>query len=128
MTNTQNPLRIVLIEDRTVAAITLECLLEDLGHTVSAVAATPVQAKRALKDPKVDADLVIFDAFLIGLSSLNFAEDLKQYGLPAVITSTKPEAELRTLGFDAPYLAQPFTETAVAHKLSEFAEHKTVAA
>jgi len=128
MTYTQNPLRIVLIEDRTVAAITLECLLEDLGHKVSAVAATPLQAEKILKDPQTAADLVIFDAFLIGLPSLNLAETLKQFDMPIVVTSTKPEAELRALGFDGPYLAQPFTEADVAKLTSNFAHLGTVAA
>lgn len=128
MTHTQKPLRIVLIEDRTVAAITLECLLEDLGHKVSAVAATPLQAGRVLKDPRTAADLVIFDAFLIGLPSLNLAKKLKQFDMPVVITSTKPESELRALGFDEPYLAQPFAEADVAKLMSNFAHLGTVAA
>ena len=128
MTYTQNPLRIVLIEDRTVAAITLECLLEDQGHTISAVAATLQQAEQVLKDPRTAADLVIFDAFLIGLPSLNLAETLKRFDLPVVVTSTKSEAELRALGYQEPYLAQPFVADDVAELLRKFADLGTIAA
>ena len=128
MTYTQNPLRIVLIEDRTVAAITLECLLEDLGHKVPAVAATPPQAERVLNDRRTAADLVILDAFLIGLPSLNIAEKLKQYDVPVIITSTRPEAELQALGFDEPYLVQPFAATDVAKLMRQYSDLGTVAA
>lgn len=114
----QSPLRILLIEDRTVAAITLECLLEDLGHDVVAVAATPPQAERALSRAAGHVDLVIYDALLVGLPSLNIAELVKWCDLPGLVTSTMPEPDLRALGFDAPYLAQPFTDIAVARALS----------
>ena len=116
----QNLLRILLIEDRTVAAITLECLLEDLGHTVVAVAATPPQAERALLRHMGAIDLVIFDALIVGLPSLGIAEQLAERHLPHLVTSTMPEADLRALGFDAPYLAQPFTDVGVAQALSAF--------
>ena len=128
MTYTQNPLRIVLIEDRTVAAITLECLLEDLGHKVPAVAATPQHAERVLKDRRTAADLVILDAFLIGLPSLNLSERLKQFDVPVIVTSTKSEAELRALGFDEPYLAQPFTAMDVAKLMRRYSDLGTIAA
>jgi CheY-like chemotaxis protein len=111
---TQNdPLRILLIEDRTVAAITLECLLEDLGHTVSAIALTPPQAERALQRHADAIDLVIYDALLVGMPSLKVADLVDWYGLQGLVTSTMPEPDLRALGFNAPYLAQPFTDIAV---------------
>lgn len=111
---TQNdPLRILLIEDRTVAAITLECLLEDLGHSVTAIAATPPQAERALQRHADTVDLVIYDALLVGLPSLHIAELVDWYGLQGLVTSTMPEPDLRALGFTAPYLAQPFTDIGV---------------
>ena len=128
MTYTQNPLRIVLIEDRTVAAITLECLLEDLGHTVPAVAVTSQHAERVLQDRQTAADLVILDAFLIGLPSLNLAEKLKQVDVPVIVTSTKSEAELRALGFDEPYLAQPFAARHVAKLMRQYSDLGTIAA
>ena len=113
MMDRQAPLRIMLIEDRTVAAITLECLLEDQGHQVTAFAATPVQAERVLRAAAPKLDLVILDALLIGLPSLGVAERLEQLDLPFVVTSTQPEAEVRKLGFSAPYLAQPFSDVKV---------------
>lgn len=128
MTFTQSPLRIVLIEDWTVAAITLECLLEDMGHTVAAVAATPMQAERALKDRRTAPDLVICNAFLVGLPSLHLVESYQAQGLSVVVTSTQSEGDLQALGFDAPYLAQPFTDKTVAQVLGQFADRKTFAA
>lgn len=116
--HSETPLRILLIEDRTVAAITLECLLEDMGHKVVSVAATPPQAERALARAPEEVDLVIYDAFLMGLPSLNIAEKVKWSHVAAVVTSIKPEGDLRALGFDAPYLAQPFTDVGVSRAVS----------
>lgn len=115
----EHPLRILLIEDRTVAAITLECLLEDLGHSVTAVAATPPQAERALQKHANQIDLVIYDALLVGLPSLHIADLVDWYGVSGLVTSTMPEADLRALGFEAPYLAQPFTDVAILRALPQ---------
>ncbi len=126
--NRQPPLRILLIEDHTVAAITLECLLEDLGHSVVAVAATPPQAERALSRFANQIDLVIFDALIVGLPSLRIADHVRRCDLPGLVTSTMPESDLKALGFDAPYLPQPFTDVSVARALSAFAKESLTAA
>ena len=114
----QTPLRILVIEDRTVAAISLECMLEDLGHRVVSVAVTPPQAERALLRDAGEVDLVIYDALLVGLPSLHIAQKIRQSDLASVVTSTMPEADLRALGFESPYLPQPFTEAGVARAVA----------
>ena len=101
----------MLVEDETVAAIDLECLIEDLGHHVTAVAITPVEAKRRMKS--VPVDLVILGATHVGLSSLDFARSLRRVGMPAVVSSRQSEAELRALGFIEPALQKPFRQSDV---------------
>ena len=128
MMTSPNPLRIMLIEDRTVAAITLECLLEDQGHLVTAFAATPLQAERVLRSAAPKLDLVILDALLVGLPSLSVARRIESLGLPVIITSVMPEAEVRAIGFDAPYLSQPFAESEVAASIEGFRSEASVSA
>ncbi len=108
-------LKIMLVEDETVAAIDLECLIEDLGHRVVAVAITPVEARRRMKS--VPVDLVILRSTHVGLSSLDFARSLRRVGMPAVVTSRQSEFELRALGFTEPTLQKPVTQGAIAARL-----------
>ena len=122
-----SPLRIMLVEDRTLAAITLECLIEDLGHLVTAVAATPAGAERELRHVAPNIDLVIFDALLVGMPSLRLAETLRRHDLPAIVTSTMPEADVRALGFKERYLAQPFTDLNVGRLLGRAREARIAA-
>lgn len=122
-------LRILLIEDDTVAAISLECVLEDLGHQVIAVAGTPSQADRMLKGCAHLADLAIYNAYLIGMPRLGLAERVAQTGLPALVTSTRSAGELQAFGFTDPYLPQPADHGDVALALSGFERRaETVAA
>ena len=93
-----NSLRIMLIEDRTVTAINLECLLEDQGHRVTGFAATPLQAERVLRHAASELDLVILEAVLVGLPSDGLAKRLKSMGLPVVVTSGLPQEDLVALG------------------------------
>lgn len=111
------PLGILLVEDETVAAIDFECIVEELGHRVVAVAITPVQARRAMRDIGSQIDLVVFGARLIGLSSLEFGRSLSRAGMAAVVTSREAETELRADGFGEPYLAKPFDDIEVARIL-----------
>ena len=115
----QTPLRILLIEDRTVTAISLECFLEDLGHSVVAVAATGRQALETLDKFAGAVDLVIYEAFLIGFPCLDVADRVEDLRIPALVTSNLHEDDLRVLGFDAAYLAQPFTDLSVARAISD---------
>ena len=114
-----SPLRIMLVEDRTPVAITLECLIEDLGHLVTSVAQTPAAAEKLLSHVAPNTDLVIFDALLVGMPSLRLAEHLRWHEVPGVVTSTLPEADVRALGFREPYLEQPFRDVALFQFLGE---------
>lgn len=117
MITSSRSLRVMLIEDRTVTAITLECLLEDQGHQVTAFAATAPQADRVLRAAAPNLDVVILDARLLGKPSLQIACQVERLGLPLIVTSTQSECDVQRLGFGASFLPQPFTEQAVATAL-----------
>ena len=110
-------LGILLVEDETIAAIELECMIEDLGHRVVAAAVTPVQARRHMRDFGHRIDLVIFGAHLVGLSSLDYARSLARADIAAVVTSRLEETEVRLQGFEEPYLAKPFDADDVSRLL-----------
>ena len=106
-------LRFFLVEDDTVAAIELECILEDMGHSVAAVAVAPKAAEKTLMQHAKKIDAVIFGATLVGLPAFSLARSLAMTGCPAVVTSSQSEAVIRALGFTEPYLGKPFSRLAV---------------
>jgi len=116
--NVAEPLDILIVDDGTVASIELECILEDLGHRVSAVAVSPAFAVKALKTCKVDA--AIFGATLVGLPPYALARALKQKGIPAAVSSPHSEEFARVLGFDAPFLRKPYEHEDVAKIVDGF--------
>ena len=107
------PLGFLLAEDDTVAAIELECILEDMGHIVTAVAVAPRAAEKALARHRSQIDAVIFGATLVGLPAFSLARTLALSGCPAIVTSTQPKAVVRALGFTEPYLEKPYSRLAV---------------
>ena len=106
-----------MVEDDTVAAIELECILEDLGHRVTAVAVSPAAAMARLDELGREIDAVVFGAMLVRLPPYSLARDLTKRGLPAAVSSSYPEAFVRVLGFDLPYLAKPYRRADVAEVL-----------
>ena len=107
-------LRFLLAEDDTVAAIDMECILEDLGHEVAAVAVVPAMALRALRTDAADVDAVIFGASLLGLPSDDLSRWLRRAGIPGVVTTREPASIVRAMGFHEPCLERPYSRAAVA--------------
>lgn len=105
----QPSLRFLLVEDDTVAAIELECILEDLGNNVGAVAVAPRAALNILSQGTDGFDAVIFGAMLIGLPTYSLAREIARTGVPAIVSSDQPETVVRALGFTEAFLAKPFT-------------------
>ncbi len=122
----EKPLQILIVEDDTVSSIDLECILEDLGHQVAAVAVSPVFAAKALKTRHVDA--VIFGATLVGLPPYALAKSLELQGLPAAVTSSHSEEFARVLGFKAPFLRKPYQHEDVAKVLDGFRSREVATA
>lgn len=116
-TTLAHSLDFLVVEDGTVASIELECILEDLGHRVAAVAVSPVCAQKALRTQNIDA--VIFGATLVGLPPYALMDAVSRRGIPAAVTSVHPEEFVRVLGFEVPYLAKPYTFDEVARVVAE---------
>ena len=112
-------IRFLLVEDDTVASIDLECILEDLGHSVTAVAASRDRATEQLQRNPEAIDAAILDADLVGHSSLPVANALRQRGIPCVIASEMRSEQLRLLGFDGLTIGKPYSANDVAMALSQ---------
>ena len=110
----QTPLKFLIVQDSTLSAIELECVLEELGHRVAAAAVTPDAAKAQLQNVHRDIDAVIFDGMQMGLPAYELARDMARLDVPSAVTSDFPEAFVRVLGFEQPYLAKPYRAEDVA--------------
>ena len=118
VSNTDGPMRFLLVEDNTAASIDLECILEDLGHSITAVAATRDRAREQLCLNIEAIDAAILDADLVGQSSLPVANALRRRGIPCLIASELGDADLRRLGFDGLAIAKPYRADCVAAAVS----------
>lgn len=109
----QQSLNFLIVQDSTLSAIDLECVLEDIGHRVVEVAVTPDAAHTRLQAVSHRVDAVIFDAMQVGLPAYQLAREAERLGVPAVVTSSYPETFVRVLGFQQPCLSKPYRHDAV---------------
>jgi len=99
-------IRVLLVEDEAIIAMTAEDMLEELGCsgviTVSTLAEAMAAAERA------DLDVALLDINLNGLESLPVAARLRDLGRPFVFT-TGYGAAGRGSGFeDVPLVTKPY--------------------
>ena len=114
---TQKSLVILIIEDETLIAMDLEDTLEDIGHSVVGIAASPRQALFLLDRHRPEIDAVLLDANLGGVSALPIARRLREIDVPFVITSGYEQHELLREGFDAPWVSKPYGSAEIGEAL-----------
>ena len=107
--------RVLLVEDEPIIAMTAEDMLETLGCVVVLTAATLPEALEAVGRP--DFDIVLLDINLNGVESLPVADRLREAGRPFVFTTGYGAAAAR----GAPVVAKPYRlrdlETAICEAL-----------
>jgi CheY-like chemotaxis protein len=107
--------RVLLVEDEPIIAMTAEDMLGELGCTVAAIAATLGEALEAVE--REAFDLVLLDINLNGAESHPVAERLRAKGRPFVFTTGYGADAAR----GAPVVAKPYRlrdlETAIREAL-----------
>jgi CheY-like chemotaxis protein len=107
--------RVLLVEDEPIIAMTAEDMLEELGCRTVATAATLAEALDAIE--RSDFDIVLLDINLNGTESLPVADRLREAGRPFVVTTGYGSAAAR----GAPVVTKPYRlrdlETAMAEAL-----------
>ena len=107
--------RVLLVEDEPIIAMTAEDMLEVLGCTVVATAATLAEALAAAE--RGDFDIALLDIDLAGVESHPVADRLTEAGCPFVFTTGYGIEAAR----GAPVLAKPYQlsdlETAIARAI-----------
>jgi CheY-like chemotaxis protein len=81
-----SPLRVVIVEDEALSAMSLQGFLEDAGHQVLGWATTAEEASRLIAE--VNPDLVFVDLHLAdGLTGLKVGEELRNARRPFVFVT-----------------------------------------
>lgn len=111
---------VLIIEDEPIIAADIEGLVEDLGHSVDAIAATRSSAVQAVKDKK--PGLVLADVQLAdGSSGIDAVSDiLKDYDVPVIFITAFPERLLTGEKAEPAYLiSKPFKPENVKAAISQ---------
>lgn len=107
--------RVLLVEDEPIIAMTAEDMLEELGCTAVATASTLAEALEAVE--RVDFDIVLLDINLNGIESHPVADRLREAGRPFVVTTGYGSDAAQ----GAPVVAKPYRlrdlETAMTQAL-----------
>lgn len=118
-------LNVLVVEDETVLSLDIEDALEDLGHTVVAVASQVPRAIDEIERRASRLDCVVLDPELAQTSAQPVAERLARRGIPYVLITDLGERELLKRGFSAPAVTAPCQALAFDHALAEALEART---
>lgn len=99
-------LRVLLVEDEGPVAMLLEDMLQDLGCSVAASAASVPEALRAISQN--DFEFALLDVNLAGVKVDPVAEELARRGTPFAFASGYGKAGLRQDLQERPVVQKPF--------------------
>jgi CheY-like chemotaxis protein len=98
--------RVLLVEDEAIIAMTAEDMLEELGCRVAATASTLSEASAAVEAGGFD--IVLLDINLNGSESLPLAARLRETGRPFIFTTGYGSAGCGTGYDDVPLVTKPY--------------------
>ena len=101
--------RVLLVEDETLVALLLEDMLEEIGCTVAAFAASVREGVKLAES--VDLDAAILDVNVGGVEVYPVAEALAARRIPFVFCSGYGASGLQPPWCEKPVLAKPFVQT-----------------
>lgn len=114
-------LRVLLIEDEVVIAMTAEDMLEEIGCSVSAQASTFSEAMECVTN--ADFDLALLDINLHGVMSIPVAHKLRDAGKPFIFTTGYGSIGLDSGFNDVAVVAKPYTIRTLSNAISEAARN-----
>ena len=112
-------MRILVVEDEAVVAMSLEAMVEDFGYAVAGVAGGVERALALVQDAACDG--AILDANLNGRWSTPVAAALRARGVPFVVVSGYSPEQLAELGFTEAAVSKPCRPRDLEAALARFA-------
>jgi CheY-like chemotaxis protein len=108
-------LRTLIVEDEAIIALSLEAMLNDLGHRVVGTASRLEEAREMITS--LDFEIAVLDLNLGGEMSFPLADLLIQSGKPFVFSTGYGEEELDGRYSGRPVLTKPYDEFALVAAL-----------
>ena len=116
-TQKTTPVRVLVMEDDALVGLMFGEVLEELGHAVSAIAATHPYAVAAARIER--PDLMIVDVHLRGGSGISAVAEICETGFVPHVFFTGDIAEVIQRRPGAVALQKPFDEAALARAIAE---------
>lgn len=110
-------LRLLVVEDEMLIAMTIEDVLTDLGCIVIGPASSVAKAMDLLDKQEIDG--AILDLNLKGEQAIPVAQALHQRGTPFFFLTGYGSTGASQAMFDAPTLAKPFDPTSLQQLIEE---------
>jgi DNA-binding response OmpR family regulator len=110
-------LRLLVVEDEMLIAMTIEDVLTDMGCVVVGPASSVAKAMDLLKGEEVDG--AILDLNLKGEQAIPVAEALQKQGTPFFFLTGYGSTGTSQTMLDAPTLPKPFDPTALQQLIEE---------
>lgn len=104
-------LRILVVEDVGIVAMSLKAMLQELGCVVVATAARLHEAEELARHERLDG--VLLDLNLAGQYTFSVADILRERNVPFIIMSGYDAGQLRPDLAEAPQMAKPFDRDAL---------------
>ena len=108
--------RILVVEDETILAMTVEAVLEDEGYSVVGPFARLDQALQAAEREELDAALL--DINIIGGLVFPVAEALHRRGVPVLLVTGYDDRIMRKASQDWPWLIKPYQREELVARLA----------
>jgi CheY-like chemotaxis protein len=112
-------LRVLLIEDEVVIAMTAEDMLDEMGCSVAAQASTFNEAMACAESG--DFDLALLDINLHGVMSIPIAHKLRETGKPFIFTTGYGNVGIDSAFSDVAVVTKPYTIRTLSKAISDVA-------
>lgn len=103
--NPQRTVRVLIVEDEPMIALSLEDVLIEAGFQIAGVAGKLEKALALIKEGGFDAAIV--NSNLAGVSASPVANALATCGLPFIVTSGYSQEQMQSQFAGAPFLQKP---------------------
>lgn len=116
-------MKVLVVEDEAVIAMSIEDMLQDMGHEVVGPAGAVAAALKAIQEAG-DIDLALLDLNLRGETSYPVAESLDARNVPFAFMSGYGQSGIDARYRDRPMLMKPIDEDMLVRFIKDWARNK----
>jgi DNA-binding NtrC family response regulator len=112
---TEQPVRILILEDDPLIALDLAAIVEDAGHEVIGLFDSLAEARRHLEE---DIEFALLDVDVSDGKSFEIASALSDRAIPFAFVSGSTHGDLPSHLREASFISKPFQESTIVRSLA----------